>query len=284
VPFFFVFHQDGSKLSGTGGPIEKEQIVSFDNGIVDGDHITFNAGSIQVNLRIVDNEIRGEFKNGDETLKVFLTRADAPVTRAQSAQAFDVASVKRMPPPLGGVRSSMNLSPGRLTCSSVNLRKLIAQAYSVKDFQLSGPDWLNSEIYDIAATMPPATSTDQVLLTMQNPLADRFQLALHRETKEIPMYALVVGKGGLKIKEGEFGHSSTSGSPGHLTAEKIPMAKLADFLVGQLGSPVTDMTGMKGSLTSLLNGRRMRGRARRESLAIVRPAPRFLRPFKSNSV
>jgi len=116
----------------------------------------------------------------------------------------------------------------------------------VKDFQLSGPDWLNSEIYDIAATMPPSTSTDQVLPMLQSLLADRFQLKLHRETKEVPMYALVVGKTGLKIKEGEFGHSSTSASQGQLTAQKIPLSKLADFLSNQLGSPVTDMTGMKG--------------------------------------
>jgi uncharacterized protein (TIGR03435 family) len=77
-------------------------------------------------------------------------------------------------------------------------------------------------------------------------LAERFQLKLHRETKEVPMYALVAGKGGSKLKEVEFGHSSTSAGPGHVTAQKIPMAKLADFLSGQLGSPVTDMTGMKG--------------------------------------
>ena len=60
------------------------------------------------------------------------------------------------------------------------------------------------------------------------------------------MYALVVGKSGLKIKEGEFSHASTSNSPGRLTAQKIPMARLADFLAGQLDSPVTDMTGTKG--------------------------------------
>jgi uncharacterized protein (TIGR03435 family) len=242
APFYFIFKQDGNKLSGSGGPSEKEQIVSFDNGIVDGDHISFKAGVIQVDLRIVGDEIRGEFRNGDEILKVFLKRAEAPANGPQAAQAFDVAS----PPPVGGVRSSMDLKPGRLTCSNVNLRKLIAQAYDVKDFQLSGPDRLNSEIYDIVATMPPATSTNQVLLMVQSLLADRFQLVLHRETREVPMCALVVGKGGLKIKEGEFGRSSTSASPGHLTAQKTPMEKLTDFLAGQLGSPVTDMTGAKG--------------------------------------
>jgi uncharacterized protein (TIGR03435 family) len=246
APFYFIFKQDGSKLSGSGGPSEKEQIVSFDNGVVEGDRITFQAGSLQVDLRVMGDEIRGEMKNGADTLKVFLKRVDAPPNGAQSTKAFDVASVKRLPPPPGGVLSSMKLEPGRLTCSNVNLRKLIVQAYGVKDFQLSGPDWLNSEIYDIAATMPPATSTDQVLPMLQSLLAERFQLKLHRETKEVPMYALVVGKTGLKIKEGEFGHSSTSASPGHLTAQKIPLSKLADFLSNQLGSPVTDLTGMKG--------------------------------------
>jgi len=243
APFYFTFKQDGNKLSGSGGPSEKEQIVTFDNGTVDGDHIVFKAGSMQVDLRIVGDEIRGEIKNGDDTLRVFLKRAEGPAT---GPQAFDVASVKRMPPPAGGVMSQMDLKPGRLTCSNVNLKKLIMQAYRVKDFQVSGPDWLNLEIYDITATMPPATSTDQVLLMMQSLLAERFQLVLHHETKEVPMSALVVAKGGLKIKEGEFGRSSTSNSSGHLTAQKIPMAKFAEFLAYQLGSPVTDMTGTKG--------------------------------------
>jgi len=70
--FSFVFKQDGSKLSGAGGPGEKEQIVSFDNGVVDGDHITFKAGSVQVDLRIAGDEIRGEMKNGDDAMKIFL--------------------------------------------------------------------------------------------------------------------------------------------------------------------------------------------------------------------
>jgi uncharacterized protein (TIGR03435 family) len=246
APFYFIFKQDGNKLSGTGGPSEKEQIVSFENGVVEGDRIAFKAGSLQVDLRVEGDEIRGEMRNGEDTLRVILKRVEAAPNGAQTTLAFDVASVKRLPPPVGGVLSSMKLDPGRLTCSNVNLRKLIVQAYGVKDFQLSGPEWLNSEIYDIAATMPPATSTDQVLLMMQSLLQGRFQLKLHRETKEVPMYALVVGKSGLKVKEGEFGRSSTSASPGQLTAQKIPMAKLADFLSGQLGSPVTDMTGMKG--------------------------------------
>jgi len=120
APFYFIFKQDGNKLSGSGGPSEKEQIVSFDNGVVEGDRITFQAGSLQVDLRVMGDEIRGEMKNGADTLKVFLKRVDAPPNGAQSTKAFDVASVKRLPPPPGGVLSSMKLEPGRLTCSNCN--------------------------------------------------------------------------------------------------------------------------------------------------------------------
>jgi hypothetical protein len=157
APFFFIFKQDGNKLSGSGKPSEKEQIVSFENGVVEGDRIAFKAGSLQVDLRVDGDEIRGEMKNGEDTLKVVLKRVEPIPNGVPTPAAFDVASVKRLPPPPGGVRSSMNLSPERLTCSNVTLGKLIMLAYSVKDFQLSGTEWLNSQIYDIAATsrQPP---------------------------------------------------------------------------------------------------------------------------------
>jgi hypothetical protein len=140
APFYFVFKQDGNKLSGTGGPSEKEQIVSFEDGVVEGDRITFTAGSLQVDLRVDGDQIRGEMRNGEDTLRVVLKRVEALPNPAQTPAAFDVASVKRLPPPVGGVYSSMKLDPGRLTCSNVNLSKLIMQAYGVKDFQLSGPE------------------------------------------------------------------------------------------------------------------------------------------------
>src|ERR1700693_6310239 len=111
APFYFIFKQDGNKLSGTGGPSEKEQIVTFQNGVVDGDRITFQAGSLQVDLRLMGDEIRGEMKNGEDTLRVVLKRVEARPNGAQTPVAFDVASVKRLPPPVGGVRSSLKLDP-----------------------------------------------------------------------------------------------------------------------------------------------------------------------------
>ncbi len=237
APVYLILKQDGNKLSGTGGPTEKQQMITFDNGTVEGDRVTFHVGSMQFNLQV----------NGPVFLKRVTDRPNGPRT-------FEVASVKRASPPAsGGVRSSMRLDPGRLTCTNVTLKKLMVESYGVKDYQVSGPDWLNTEIYDIAATLPPGTTGDEVLLMVQTLLADRFKLAFHRDSKELPVYALVVGKGGSKLQEVEFGRGSTSGSPGHLTATRIAMRNLTEFLSRQTGLPVLDMTGLKGFYSFTLN-------------------------------
>ena len=191
-------------------------------------------------------------KNGPDTTPVFLKRvSERPNAGPRS---FDVASVKRSPPPTGtGINSSMKLDPGRLTCTNVSLKKLIYESYGVKDYQISGPDWLGTEIYDIAATLPPGTTGDDVMLMIQNLLAERFKVTLHRDTKEFPVYALVVGKNGSKLQEVEFGRGSTSGMPGKLTATRIAMRNLTEFLSRQTGRPVLDMTGLKGFYSFTLN-------------------------------
>src|SRR5271157_538551 len=85
APVYLVLKQDGNKLSGTGGPTETQQMVTFDNGTVEGNRVT-----------------------------------DHP----SGPRAFEVASVKRAsPPPGGGFNSSMRLDPGRLTCTNVSLKK-----------------------------------------------------------------------------------------------------------------------------------------------------------------
>ena len=251
APVYLILKQDGNKLSGTGGPTEKQQPVSFDNGTVEGDHVTFHVGPMQFDLRLNGDEMKGEMRNGADSTPVFLKR----VTEGSSGpRAFEVASVKRASPPAGGrIGSSMRLDPGRLTCSNVSLHKLMVESYGVKDYQVSGPDWLNTEIYDITATLPPGATGDDVRVMIQSLLADRFKLTFHRESKELPVYALVVGKGGSKLQEVEFGRGSTSGSPGHLEATRIAIRNLTEFLSRQTGRPVLDMTGLKGFYNFTLN-------------------------------
>jgi uncharacterized protein (TIGR03435 family) len=139
----------------------------------------------------------------------------ASLSRVQSAQTpapkFEVASVKPGPP--GIERASMNggplpagpfnLSgndPGRITWTNMGLLRMIQVAYDFPVDQISGPDWLSTERYDIVATIPMGTSVADFRRMVQNLLADRFKLTLHRATKEVSGYALEIGKNGPKIK------------------------------------------------------------------------------------
>lgn len=127
--------------------------------------------------------------------------------------AFEVASVKPRPGSNGFVRSrtSANLrcppfncgiSGNRFTEEIASLTVLIMDAYNVKKFQISGlPDWAGRDVFDIAATVEGGRTptVDQARRMLQTLLADRFQLKLHRETKELPIYSLVVAKNGPKL-------------------------------------------------------------------------------------
>lgn len=243
-PIYLVLKQDGNKLSGTAGPSSKEQLLDFQDGTVDGDHIKFNVGPLQIDARVEGDEIRGEAVLNGQNSKVFLKRVDKLDPNAR----FEAATVKRAPPPPNrNYTSSMRMDPARITCTNVTIHKLMVESYEVKDYQVSGPDWINTELYNIEATMAPGTSGDQVLVMVRNLLADRFQLAMHRETKELPIYALVVAKGGSKLKPSESGRMGTSSSPGKITSERTFLRNLAEVLSRQLDMPVLDMTGLKGT-------------------------------------
>ena len=66
--------------------------------------------------------------------------------------------------------------PGRFTFTNVTLKILVQQAYNLKEFQVEGPDWIDSVGYDLVATMPPGTTQDQAAEMIQTLLADRFKL------------------------------------------------------------------------------------------------------------
>ena len=118
-------------------------------------------------------------------------------------QTFETASVKRA---VAGdrVRTSMrdpgSADPGQITFTSVTLMNVLLRAYDVKSFQAVGPDWLNSERYDVLAKVPEGTSKEQCNLMLQHLLAERFHLSAHQEKRQLQGYELVVGKSGSKLK------------------------------------------------------------------------------------
>jgi uncharacterized protein (TIGR03435 family) len=132
----------------------------------------------------------------------------ANANAAEAKVEFEVASIKHPAlPGRGVIRPGRQGGPGsgdpvRVTYALSTIRDLIVEAHSVKPSQVSGgPKWLDSERFDIVAKAPEGATKEQVKVMLQNLLAERFQLTLHRETKELPIYALVVGAKGPKLKD-----------------------------------------------------------------------------------
>jgi uncharacterized protein (TIGR03435 family) len=127
-------------------------------------------------------------------------------------QTFEVASIKPagqlnpMAIQSGKMRIGMKVDGAMVDIQSFSLADLIRTAYEVKDYQVSGPDLgsaLSAERFNIQAKIPDGATEKQVPQMLQALLADRFKLVVHRENRDRPVYALVVGKGGPKMKEAD---------------------------------------------------------------------------------
>ena len=136
----------------------------------------------------------------------------------------------------------------QFSARNITVKKLMQSAYRLKDFQISGaPAWLGSDLYDINAKPEAPVQWEQMLQMIQSLLADRFQLVIRRETKEIPGYALIVAKNGPKLKPAdEAAPKMIRIRRGLLTAPQAQMATLADQLSNFLGRNVVDKTGLTG--------------------------------------
>ncbi len=191
-----------------------------------------------------------------------------PAATGQTTPAkpeFEVASVKPSAPlDTGKMAASIqagqmprlgaHVDPGRAEYSYMTLKQLIANAYSVKGYQVQGPDWLDSERFDIEAKIPDGVSQDNAPLMLQALLEDRFKLSAHRETKDRPVLALVVGKNGPKMQEEKDAPPALDPNaplkPGE-TQVDTPDGP-ARMSIGQNGQATVNM-GTKGSITYKAN-------------------------------
>jgi uncharacterized protein (TIGR03435 family) len=178
---------------------------------------------------------------------------------AETKPAFDVASVKaseaggrggggRMGFGIGG-RGNIQVAPASLTMRSVTLKNAIRWAYQVTEYQVSGPDWLDSARFNINAKSAAPASEEQLQLMMQTLLADRFKLAVHHTTKEFQVYALVEGRNGTKLAESKTeGETSVQPQQNNMTVavSRMPVSQMIDMLTPIMGAPVIDKTGLKG--------------------------------------
>jgi uncharacterized protein (TIGR03435 family) len=136
---------------------------------------------------------------------------------------------------------------------------LLTEAYGVRDFQImGGPQWMNTDRWDIVAKgegLPDRVPMEQFRPMLAALIEERFHIQQHRETKEMPVYALMPAKGGPKLtaaKADEQGHRMRMGR-GQLTGTKVPIALLMQTLSQQLGRTVVDKTGLTGDYDFTLN-------------------------------
>ena len=119
---------------------------------------------------------------------------------AQTRRTFEVASIRPSAPDGPEVAVGVRITGAQLRISRWPLKEYLAMAYRVRPQQISGPESI-SNLYDISATIPAGVSQDNIPEMLQALFADRFQMKAHLDKKEFPVYALEIGKDGLKIKE-----------------------------------------------------------------------------------
>ena len=186
---------------------------------------------------------------------------------AQAPLKFEVASVKPQAP--NDNRGSIQPAPGGFQANGIPLKLLIEISWRMKEFQvLGGPDWINTEKYDVLAKAASGMNPtpEQTMAMLQALLAERFQLKTHRETKDLPAFALVATRGAAKLQRSGTApkDSKSPGNPdehpfadkgsgpmislGHgiLMAQRITMQGLADSLGRQSDRTVIDKTGIDG--------------------------------------
>jgi uncharacterized protein (TIGR03435 family) len=192
---------------------------------------------------------------------------------------FEVASIRPSGPilsPADAAKIGVHIDGARVNLTGLSMTDLLGAAYKVKLHQISGPDWMASERFDINAKLPAGSNGDQIPQMIQALLTDRFGMTFHRETKDFPVYALVVGKGGLKMKESppdppadsadarkafdvttsasQTGTTINYGNGMYMTfgnnafvGRKLPASAMADTLARFVDRPVVDMTELKGN-------------------------------------
>jgi uncharacterized protein (TIGR03435 family) len=208
---------------------------------------------------------------------VLLGVAGSALLFAQTAPPraeFEVASIKPSAagPAVGTgqVHVGVQIDGAQVHCTYLSVRDYIRIAYQVREYQISGPEWLAAERFDIHAKLP-AGGRGQFREMLQNLLADRFQIKMHRDSKEFSVYGIVVGKGGLKLKESPLDPETEAGvnvtaeggargttinfgrgayfslADNKFEARKLTMAQLADSLGRFIERPVVDLTELKGT-------------------------------------
>ena len=175
-----------------------------------------------------------------------------------AGKAFEVATVKRSASDAQGARLG---PPGRGAITIVNLplRNIITQSFRTqRPMVFGGPSWIDEERYDIVGKGPdPTVSNPEVWEMMRSLLIERFKLKFHVESRELPVFALTIGKNGHKLTPGEKGRCAEELKQGRLCGDilvppfgtgmyNMPIGALITGIGARAGRPVVDRTGLTG--------------------------------------
>jgi uncharacterized protein (TIGR03435 family) len=187
-------------------------------------------------------------------MRTILAILVAAAAFGQTPPAFEVASVK---PGIGQIVDFRVLPGGRLHITSQTVNVILRQAYGLEHYQITGgPAWLDTDRFDIEAKAEGEPTKAQMMAMLRTLLADRFQLKVHRESKEGNVYALVAAKGGHKLKPPTGDRSfiglyrndppTETGVHYSLAGNKASLAMIVTRLGEALRRPVIDRTGIEG--------------------------------------
>ncbi len=168
---------------------------------------------------------------------------------AVSQLQFEVASIKPGDPESS--ESSVYPLPHGLRMKNATLKAMIRMAYGLNEYQLAGgPKWGETAAFDVEAKSPAGATIQQIPEMMQSLLMVRFRLEFHRETRTLPEYELVAAKGGARLQpasEEELrGPTGISSGDRMIKGRAARVSDLIRMLIGVVGAPVVDRTGMDG--------------------------------------
>ena len=200
------------------------------------------------------------------------------VTFAQASPTFEVVSIRPSSEQVTQVSAGVRIAGSQVRLGSMSLKDYIGMAYGVRPQQIAGPDWLGQHRFDLAATIPAGGSVTQMPEMMRAMLADRFKMAMHRETKEFTVYELGLTKDGPRLQPSSApaapaenvgekppavnvtasgsgngvgvdlgGGSSFSFGNNRLEVRKMTMFQFAEVLTRFVDRPVIDRTALTGS-------------------------------------
>lgn len=195
-------------------------------------------------------------------------------SRGQDRIRFEVASIKPSEPsPILEIFPPY-LKNGRLSARNVSLREVLGDAYGLTEGRVIGPDWLSNERFDFQAKAPDGVPDSQMNLMLQALLIDRFGLVAHLESRNRPVYYLVVAKGGIKMSvypAPARAEANPNPLPSPMMRGTLTMLQLAHTLSNVVDRPVLDKTELNGRYNIVLRYSRFSQQSSAEGAGIGPP-------------